>query len=144
MMISSKGRYALRVMIDLAQKNSDQFIPLKDIAARQCISEKYLEAILPTLIKNNFLIALRGKGGGYKLSRKSEDYTAGSIIRTVENSFSTVSCLESGQVQCERADICHTLPIWQGLDKLINDYLDSFTLADLCKNPSDILKTREE
>ena len=113
MMISSKGRYALRVMIDLAEHAEEGYIPLQTIAARQGISEKYLESILAVLSKAKLLDAVRGKGGGYRLARP-------------------VTCLETGQ-QCENAKNCRTLPLWQGLDRTIADYLGRYTLADLAR-----------
>lgn len=131
MMISTKGRYALRIMIDLAEHRSEGYIPLKETANRQDISEKYLESILKTLVKNKFLEGLRGKGGGYRLTKAPEEYTIGSILRLTEDSLATVSCLEPGETACPRMATCRTLPMWQGLDKLINDYLDNITLAEL-------------
>lgn len=113
MMISTKGRYALRVMLDLAERKTDQYVPLKEIAKRQEISEKYLETILPVLIKNGFLIGLRGKGGGYKLSRAPETYTIGSILKLVEQNIAPVTCLETEVNQCSRAQTCKTLPMWK-------------------------------
>ena len=132
MMISTKGRYALRVMLDLAENQRDSYIPLKDIAKRQGISEKYLETILPVLIKNNYLEGLRGKGGGYKLSRKPEAYTIGSILKLLENGMAPVSCLENQKNGCDRAAECKTLPMWEALYKMIDDYFEGITLADLC------------
>lgn len=131
MMISTKGRYALRVMIDLAEHQTEGYIPLKETAERQEISEKYLEGILKTLVKNGILTGLRGKGGGYKLTKSPDQYTVGSILRLTENSLAPVSCLEEGSPVCPRMAECKTLPIWQGLDKLINEYLDGITIADL-------------
>ena len=131
MVVSTKGRYALRVMTDLAEHPADGYIPLKEIAKRQGISEKYLEAILKVLVRERFLIGLRGKGGGYKLSRAPETYTVGSIIRLTEGGLAPVSCLENGAVKCERAAQCRTLPMWTKLDSLINGYLDKISLADL-------------
>lgn len=131
MMISTKGRYALRVMIDLAEHQGDGFIPLKETADRQEISEKYLEGILSVLVKNHFLTGLRGKGGGYRLTKPPEQYTLGSILRLTETSLAPVTCLEPGRGVCSKMSECRTLPVWQGLDKLINDYLDGITLADL-------------
>lgn len=131
MMVSTKGRYALRIMIDLAEHQSEGYVPLKETANRQEISEKYLEAILKILVKNKLLTGLRGKGGGYKLTKAPEQYTVGSILRLTEGSLAPVSCLEPGQQTCPRMAFCRTLPMWQGLDKLINDYLDGITLADL-------------
>ena len=131
MMISTKGRYALRVMIDLAEHQSDGYIPLKETADRQEISEKYLEGILSILVKNNLLSGLRGKGGGYRLTKSPEQYTLGSILRLTETSLAPVNCLDPNREICAKMSECRTLPVWQGLDKLINAYLDSITLADL-------------
>ena len=137
MLISTKGRYALRVMIDLAEHQSDGFIPLKVIAERQEISEKYLESIIKLLVKARLLNGVRGKGGGYQLTKAPEQYTVGSILRLTEDSMAPVSCLESGADACPRAAVCRTLPLWQGLDKVINDYLDNITLADLMHSDPD-------
>ena len=131
MLISTKGRYALRVMIDLVEHQSEGYIPLKEIAERQEISEKYLESIIKILVKAKMLDGLRGKGGGYKLTRAPEQYTVGSILRLTEDSLAPVSCLEDGAAPCARAAECRTLPMWQGLDKVIYDYLESVTIADL-------------
>lgn len=131
MMISTKGRYALRVMIDLAEHPGVRCIPLKDIARRQEISEKYLEMILRSLVDGNFLTGIRGKGGGYRLSRAPESYTVGSILRLTEGNLAPVACLEENAPACPRKDFCRTLPLWKGLEKTVYDYLDSYTLADL-------------
>ena len=131
MLISTKGRYALRVMIDLADHQTDDFISLKDIAQRQEISEKYLESIIRMLVKARALESLRGKGGGYKLKKAPDQYTVGSILRLTEDSLAPVSCLEDGADVCPRMTKCRTLPLWQGLDKVIHDYLESVTIADL-------------
>ena len=131
MLISTRGCYALRVMIDLAEHQGEGFIPLKAIAQRQGISEKYLESIMKLLVKAKLLNGLRGKGGDYQLTKAPEQYTAGSILRMTEESMAPVSCLDSGAEACPRAAECRTLPLWKGLDKVINDYLDNFTLADL-------------
>ena len=133
MLISTKGRYALRVMIDLAEHQTDGFIPLKVIAQRQEVSEKYLESIIKLLVKARFLNGLRGKGGGYQLTKAPEQYTAGSILRLTEDSLAPVACLEPGASACSRAAECRTLSLWQGLDKVISDYLDNVTLADLMR-----------
>ena len=133
MKISTKGRYALRVMIDLAEQNSDEYIPLKAIAKRQEISEKYLESIIVVLSKAGFVDGMRGKGGGYKLTRPAEGYTVGSILRLIEGPLVPVSCLERKPVTCSRAAQCRTLPLWSKLDQLVNDYLDSVTVADLIR-----------
>lgn len=137
MLISTRGRYALRVMIDLAEHQGEGFIPLKAIAQRQGISEKYLESIMKLLVKAKLLNGLRGKGGGYQLTKAPEQYTAGSILRMTEESMAPVSCLASDAEACPRAAECRTLPLWKGLDKVINDYLDNFTLADLMHSDPD-------
>ncbi len=131
MKISTKGRYAVRLMIDLAEHNHGEYVPLMDIAKRQEISEKYLESIVSVLSKTGLLISLRGKGGGYKLARKPEDYTVGSILRLTEGSLAPVSCLEGETNECGRSSHCQTLSMWEGLNKLINDYFDGITIADL-------------
>lgn len=131
MLISTKGRYALRVMIDLVEHQREGYIPLKEIAERQEISEKYLESIIKILVKAKMLDGLRGKGGGYKLTKAPEQYTVGSILRLTEESLAPVSCLEEGALPCTRAAECRTLPMWQGLDKVINDYLDGILLSGL-------------
>ena len=131
MLISTKGRYSLRVMVDLAEHQAEGYIPLKEIAQRQEISEKYMESIIKLLVKEQFLAGLRGKGGGYKLTRAPEQYTVGSILRLTEQSLAPVSCLEPGAAACPRMAVCRTLPMWQGLEKVINEYLDNITLADL-------------
>ncbi|MBO5130098.1 MAG: RrF2 family transcriptional regulator [Oscillospiraceae bacterium] len=131
MMISSRGRYCLRVMIDLAEHQGDVYIPMKDVAARQEISLKYLEKILPVLVKNGIVEGLQGKTGGYRLSRKPEEYTLGEILRLTEGTLAPVACLDCGAVPCERAAQCKTLPVWTELDRIVNSYLDSVTIADL-------------
>lgn len=137
MKISTRGRYAIRVMIDLAEHDTGEYIPLFDIAKRQEISEKYLEAIVSTLVKNDLLTALRGKGGGYKLTKRPEEYTVGSILKVTEGSFAPVACLERKPIQCERAEYCKTLKMWQGLQELINDYFENITIQDLLDGDSD-------
>ena len=134
MMISTRGRYALRVMLDLAAHDADGYIPLKEIAHRQDISEKYLEIVLKVLVRNNLLTGLRGKGGGYRLSRAPEQYTAGSIIRLTEGSLAPVACLEPHALACPRAAHCRTLPMWKKFDQVVNDFFDSYTLADLMEH----------
>lgn len=131
MLISTKGRYALRVMIDLAEHPTDGFIPLKVIATRQEISEKYLESIIKLLVKARFLSGLRGKGGGYRLTKSPDQYTIGSILQLTEESLAPVSCLEHGAAPCPRMSECRTLSLWKGLDKVISDYLNQITVADL-------------
>lgn len=134
MLISTKGRYALRVMIDLAEHQSEDYVPLKEIAQRQELSEKYLESIIKLLVKANLLRGLRGKGGGYKLTKAPDLYTVGSILRLTEESLAPVSCLEQDAESCPRMAECRTLPLWKGLDTVINNYLDSVTLADLVQS----------
>ena len=136
MMISTRGRYCLRVMIDLAEHQGDGYIRMKDVADRQGISLKYLEKILPVLAKNDIIDGVQGKGGGYRLSRSPEAYTLGEILRLTEGSLAPVSCLECGAAPCDRAADCRTLPVWTELDRRINEYLDSVTLAALIKTPS--------
>jgi Rrf2 family protein len=137
MLVSTKGRYALRVMIDLAEHQSDGFIPLKVIAERQEISEKYLENIIKLLVKAKLLNGLRGKGGGYQLTKAPEQYTVESILRVTEDSMAPVACLEPGAEACPRASECRTLSMWQGLDKLITEYFTNITLADLMRRAPD-------
>ncbi len=131
MMISTKGRYALRVMLDLAEQNSGQYVPLKDIAERQEISVKYLENILASLSRVDLVDAARGKGGGYRLSKPPEEYSAGEIIRLAEGGLAMVSCLKNESHGCDRADHCLSLPLWKGLDQVVTEYLDRHSLADL-------------
>lgn len=133
MIVSTKGRYALRVMIDLAVYGEGRFVPLTEIAARQGISEKYLESILVVLSRAGCLLALRGKGGGYRLARAPEEYTAGQIVRLTEGTLAPVSCMKDGE-NCERAGACPTRPMWEGLDRAIAEYLDGWTLARLAEN----------
>lgn len=131
MLISTRGRYALRVMIDLAENQSGSYIPMKDVAQRQGISLKYLERILPVLTKNNLIEGVTGKGGGYKLTRAPEEYNVGEILRLAEGDLAPVSCLECGAEPCERAGECRTLSMWTGFHNMINDYFDGITLASL-------------
>ncbi len=129
MLISTKGRYALRVMIDLAEHQAEGLIPLKVIAQRQDISEKYLESIIKLLVKAQLVNGVRGKGGGYKLTRSPEQYTAKEILQLTEESLVTVPCLhEKG---CSRASYCRTLPLWKGLEEVIDQYLEGVSIADL-------------
>lgn len=131
MKISTKGRYAIRLMIDLAEHNTGEYITLMDIAKRQEISEKYLESIVSILSKSGFLLSLRGKGGGYKLANPPEHYTVGSILKLTEGSLAPVACLERKPVVCDRMAECKTIKMWEGLEKVIDDYLEGITLADL-------------
>ena len=134
MLISTKGRYALRVMVDLAEHNDGEYIVLMEIAQRQGISEKYLEGILAVLSKAGFVQAQRGRGGGYRLARRPEEYTVGSILKLTEGgALSPVSCLETQHGSCSRAADCPTLPVWRELDRRVDEYLESVTLADLMR-----------
>ena len=131
MIVSTKGRYALRVMIDLAEHQAERYVPLKEVAARQDISEKYLENILKVLVQNGFLEGLRGKGGGYRLTRSPDQYTVAEILLLTEGSLAPVSCLTPGAPACERMANCRTYTMWKGLNDLIPDYFGKITLADL-------------
>lgn len=131
MKISTKGRYALRMLIDLAEHKNDGYIALKDIAARQNISKKYLEQIIPTLNRSDILLANRGFQGGYKLAKSPDKYTVGDILRLTEGSLSPVACLDQEPIECSKSTICPTLPIWKGLKNVICEYLDSITLQDI-------------
>ena len=134
MIISTRGRYALRVMIDLSQQDPDSYTPLKEIAARQEISEKYLENILKSLVTQGFILGLRGKGGGYRLTKDPADYTAGEILRAIEGSVAPIPCLGSETNECPMWEQCFTLPFWAGLDEVINQYIDSVTLEQLAQS----------
>ena len=131
MIVSTKGRYALRVMIDLSEHQSEKYVPLKEVAARQEISEKYLESILKVLVQNRILVGLRGKGGGYRLVRTPEQYTVGEVLRLTEGTLAPVACLDGDPELCPRVSQCRTLPMWKKLDEIVNSYLDSVTIADL-------------
>lgn len=131
MLISSKGRYAIRVILDLAENSKGEFIPLKDIALRQGISQKYMESIMTLLSKNNYVEAVHGKGGGYRLNRPASEYKIGDILRLTEGTLAPVSCLQDGAKPCERQDKCRTLSMWKGLNDVISDYLDNISIVDL-------------
>ena len=130
-MISTKGRYAIRLMLDLAQQENSNYIPLKDIAARQQISKKYLEIIVKTLVDKNLLLTLKGKKGGYKLSRLPKDYTIGEILELMEGTLAPVSCLQDKSTPCERASFCTTLPMWIEFNNIVHDYFFNKKLSDL-------------
>ena len=136
MRISTRGRYALRVMIDIAEHGSDSYIPLKDIVARQSISQKYLEGIMTDLVKAGLIDGLHGKGGGYKLNRAPDMYTVGDILRVAEGDLAPISCLEKNAPVCERAGECRTLPMWEKFYDLINEYFDGIKLSDLMSKDS--------
>lgn len=131
MKISTKGRYALRMMIDLAENGTESYVALKDIAERQGVSKKYLEQIVPLLNKSGVLRTNRGYQGGYKLAKSPSEYTVGDILRITEGSIAPVACLDNEPNMCERCGECKTLPIWGGLNKVISEYLDSITVADI-------------
>jgi Rrf2 family protein len=133
MIVSTKGRYALRVMVRFAQQGGDRYIPLKEIAEAEEISQKYLETIMTTLSKAGFVDAVHGKGGGYRLSRRPEEYTIGSILKLTEGSLAAVSCTSQGAAACSRTTCCQTLPMWEKLEKMIDEFFEGITLADLLK-----------
>ena len=131
MIVSTKGRYALRVMVCFALHGGDEYIPLKQIAEEEGISQKYLESIMTVLSKAGFVDAVHGKGGGYRLNRKPENYTVGSILKLTEGGLSTVSCTAQGPSACSRTSCCRTLPMWEKLDKMVDSFFESITLQDL-------------
>ena len=133
MLISTRGRYALRVLIDMAEHQNREYVPLKDIAARQEISEKYLESIVKSLVRAGIITGVRGKGGGYRLVHAPEQSTVGEILRLCEGTLSPVSCLVEGAKPCPRMPECRTAVLWKNLDNVISDYLDGVTLADLMR-----------
>ena len=133
MIVSTKGRYALRVMVGLALRSGDEYVPLKEIAEEEGISQKYLEAIMTTLSKAGMVDAVHGKGGGYRLNRSAEEYTIGSILKLTEGSLAPVSCTSQGAAACSRSTCCHALPMWERLEKMIDEFFEGITLADLCK-----------
>lgn len=141
MIVSTKGRYALRVMVHFAQRGGEAYIPLKEIAEEEDISQKYLEAIMTTLSKAGFVDAVHGKGGGYRLNRKPEEYTVGSILKLTEGGLSAVSCTSQGASACSRSQCCNALPMWQRLDRMIDDFFESITIADLLRDgPTELQK----
>ena len=133
MIVSTKGRYALRVMVGLALRESGEFVPLKEIAEEEGISQKYLEAIMATLSKAGMVDAIHGKGGGYRLNRTAKEYTVGSILKLTEGSLAPVSCTSQGAAACSRSSCCHALPMWEKLEKMIDEFFEGITLEDLCK-----------
>ena len=134
MIVSTKGRYALRVMLCFAQRGSDEYVPLKEIAEAEDISQKYLESIMTILSKAGFLDAVHGKGGGYRLNRKPEEYTVGAILKLTEGSLAPVSCTTQGAAACSRSTCCQTLPMWERLERMIDDFFEGITLADLLRD----------
>ena len=133
-MISTRGRYALRVMIDLAEHGGGDFVPMKEVAARQEISLKYIERIMPLLTKENLVEGQHGKGGGYRLCRPPEDYPVGEILRATEGGLAPVACLECGAKPCPSAAECCTLPMWKKYYAMTNEFFDGISIADLMKN----------
>lgn len=133
MMVSTRGRYALRVMIDLAEHSNGKYMAMKSVAERQEISLKYLEKILRLLVSANLVEGVHGKGGGYRLTRAPQDYSVCEILKLTEGSLAPVACLECGAEKCKRAGECRTLPMWTELNRLVNGYLENITLADLMK-----------
>ena len=134
MIVSTKGRYALRVMVNLAMDTSGEHIPLKEIAESEGISQKYLESIMTVLSKAGFVDAVHGKGGGYRLNRKPSEYTVGSILKLTEGSLAAVSCTSQGPAACSRSTCCQTKPMWDRLDAMIDSFFEGITLADLLEN----------
>ena len=134
MIVSTKGRYALRVMVCLALRPEGEYIPLKEIAENEGISQKYLETIMTALSKAGFVDAAHGKGGGYRLNRSPDGYTIGAILKLTEGSLAAVSCTSQGPAACQRSTCCQTKPMWDKLDKMIDEFFEGITLADLLKD----------
>ena len=134
MMVSTRGRYALRVIIDLAENTGDGHVPMREVADRQGLSLKYLERILPLLVSANLVEGVHGKGGGYRLSKDPSKISVGEVLRITEGDIAPVACLENNAVECEHINDCRTLPVWKGLNDRINEYLDSVSIADLMKD----------
>ena len=134
MIVSTKGRYALRVMVHFARRGNERYIPLKEIAEAEEISQKYLETIMSTLSKAGFVDAVHGKGGGYRLNRSPEEYTVGSILKLTEGSLSAVSCTSQGAAACSRTECCQAKPMWDRLDKMIDEFFEGITIGDLLKD----------
>lgn len=139
MIVSTRGRYALRLMIDIAENSGGAYIPMKEIASRQKLSLKYLERIVPTLTQNGLLEGVQGKGGGYRLCRRPEEYKIGEILRLTEGDLAPVSCLECESTGCEMAESCRTRPMWVELNKMIGDFFDGITLQDLMQGDTSSL-----
>ncbi len=135
MIVSTKGRYALRVMVGLALKDREEFVPLKQIAEEEDISQKYLESIMTILSKAGFVDAVHGKGGGYRLNRSAEDYTIGSILKLTEGNLAPVTCTTQG---CSRPTCCKAMPMWERLEKMIDDFFEGITLADLLQEGKEV------
>ena len=133
MIVSTKGRYALRVMVGLALRQDGEYVPLKEIAESEGISQKYLESIMTLLSKGNLVDAVHGKGGGYRLNRSPDGYTVGGILKLTEGSLATVSCTSQGPAACSRSTCCTTLPMWERLDKMVDEFFEGITLGDLLR-----------
>ena len=138
-MISTKGRYSIRILLDLAIHRNGEYIPMKDVAERQGISLKYIERILPVLKENGLIDSVHGNGGGYKLTREPDQYTLWEILRLTEGDLAPVACLEHEPIECERSGECPTLPVWQGLYRVICEYLDGITLQDILDQQKELL-----
>ena len=138
MMISTRGRYVLRVMVDLAEHAEDGYVPMKAVAQRQKISLKYLEKILPPLVKNGFVTGMHGKGGGYRLTKAPGEYRVGDILRITEGDLAPVACLECTADKCDQMEECRTRPMWEKLDRMINEYFDEIKLEDLMRDKEQI------
>lgn len=138
MLVSTKGRYAIRIMLEFATRDADNRITLIDVAKKQGISEKYLEGIIASLSKAGLVEGVRGRGGGYRLTRNPKDYTIGEILSLTEGPIATVSCLECEENTCEKKDECLTLPMWEKLNNVIKDYFDSITLTDLIERKIEV------
>lgn len=134
MMVSTRGRYALRVIVDLAENAGDGHVPMREVAERQGLSLKYLERILPLLVSEHLVEGIHGKGGGYRLSKDPSKISVGEVLRITEGDIAPVACLENNAVKCEHINDCRTLPVWKGLNDRINEYLDSVSIADLMKD----------
>lgn len=134
MIISTRGRYALKVMVDLAEHGNGEHVPLKEVVERLGLSQKYLESIMMTLSKGDFVEGSRGKGGGYRLMREPEDYKIWDILKLTDGSLSSVSCPAAEGLPCDRSDVCRTLPVWKKLDDIIEEYLSGITIADLMRD----------
>ncbi len=133
MMISTRGRYALRVLIDLAEHNTESYIPMKDVAERQELSLKYLERILPVLTKSKLITGIHGKGGGYRLCRAPDEYSVGEILRLTEGGLAPISCLENNAEPCRRVSECRTIEMWKKFFDMTNEFFDGITIADLMR-----------
>ena len=133
MMISTRGRYALRVLLDLAENQNKAYVAMKKVAERQELSLKYIERIMPVLSKNHYVEGVQGKGGGYRLAKEPKDYRIGDILRLTEGQLVPVACLECNAETCKRANICKTLPMWKEFHHMVNNYFDNITLSDLMK-----------